>query len=99
MRGIRLQFLGLRTKDQSMVTARAMPRGINPKLTEEFLLSMTDVADASVFWLDGDLRASVTVIDDDLLGVADIQKLCMDELGLHQTPRSITLYRAKNRAA
>jgi len=38
-----------------------MPRGIDPKVTEVYLLHCLEVLDASVIWHDGALRAFVTV--------------------------------------
>lgn len=68
-----------------------MPRNIDPKLTEAYLLDMIGVVDASVWWHDGDLNAHVTVMDDQLFNSKDYQRCCMLDLGLHQTPRNITI--------
>ena len=74
-------------------------RGIDPKLTESFLLSQPDVVDASVWFLDGELQAHVTVLDQAEVSRRTLQAACMDELGLHQTPRDIMLIQARPRAA
>jgi hypothetical protein len=80
-----------------MVQVDVMPRGINPKITEQYLLSLNDVLDASVLWCEGDLHAYITVPEDEVMSRGDIQKSCMEELGLHQTPRQITFMRARTR--
>ena len=71
-----------------------MPKGINPKLTEQFLLSCPEVLDASVLWSDGALFAFVTVGEQEDITPIEIQGNCMDHIGLHQTPRVIKLMRA-----
>lgn len=74
-----------------------MPQGINPRVTEKFLLSMTEVLDAEVKWQDDQLHAYITVPDDLPVSRHALQSRCMDELGLHQTPRVITFMRARTR--
>ena len=78
---------------------RAAVRGIDPKVTESFLLSQPEVVDASVWFLDGDLQAHVTVLDEAAVTRRALQARCMEELGLHQTPREILLMAARLRAA
>lgn len=73
--------------------------GIDPKTTEMFLLSQPEVSDASVWLSDGDLHAHVTVMDEQLVSRRALQGRCMNELGLHQTPRNILLIQARARAA
>ena len=68
-----------------------MPRGVNPKLTERYLLGVDDVLDASVWWHGDGLRACVVVSDEQDLADKDLQSLCMSDLGLHQTPKAITM--------
>lgn len=74
-------------------------RGIDPKLTESFLLTQPDVLDASVWFSRGDLLAHVTVFDENDVNSRSLQALCLDELGVHQTPREIRLSQARPRAA
>lgn len=74
-------------------------RGIDPKVTESFLLSQPHVVDASVWFLDGQLQAHVTVHDEAHITRRGLQAACMDELGLHQTPRDILLIQARPKAA
>lgn len=80
-----------------------MPRGIDPKLTEAYLMHCHDVLDASVIWHQGELRAFVTIQDDDAVDDRLLQRRCLEDLGLHQTPRAITLIlahpRTRSRAA
>ena len=73
--------------------------GVDPALTERFLLSQPDVVNASVSFLDGELRAHVTVLDEAPTDGRRLQAACMDVLGLHQTPRNILLSHARPKAA
>lgn len=74
-----------------------MPRGIDPKLTESCLRDIENVIDASVWWSDGNLRACVAVLDADEVDSRELQNKCLMELGVHQTPRAITLMSIKPR--
>lgn len=74
-------------------------RGIDPKLTENFLLGQPEVLDASVWFSHGNLVAHVTVCDEVDITHRTLQEACMNELGLHQTPREIRLIFARLRAA
>ena len=82
-----------------MLGERLDVRGIDPKLTENFLLTQPDVLDASVWFSQGNLMAQVTVIDEVGLNARALQGACMEELGVHQTPRQIRLIAARPRAA
>lgn len=75
-----------------------LPKGIDPKLTEHFLLDTPGVADASVWWSEGDLFAYVRAYDG-ALSEADLRSRCLNDLGLHQTPNQITLDCVLDRAA
>lgn len=81
-----------------MVQAIPIPKGVDPKLTESYLLEIPEVLDASVWWSDGSLFAHVTTIDSGL-SERSIQRACLDELGPHQTPRQVTLIAARSFAA
>ncbi len=72
-----------------------MPRTVDPKITEQFLVGVSDVLDASVWWHEGDLRACVTVRDPDHISSRELQRECLENLGLHQTPREITMVQAR----
>lgn len=76
-----------------------MPRGIDPKLTESYLMNLIGVVDASVYWHDGDLNAYVTVLDDSPMTARDYQTCCIEDLGLHQTPKNIQIALRRLRAA
>jgi hypothetical protein len=73
--------------------------GIDLARTETFLRSIPDVLDASVWWGQGMLQAQVTLQDSNPLDQRHLQRLCMDTLGLHQTPREIRVVRCRPRVA
>lgn len=75
-----------------------LPRGINLRLTEEFLLSRPQVLEASVLWSDGKIHAFVTVSEDEQITTGELQYACMESIGLHQTPKTVKLMRAYNRS-
>jgi hypothetical protein len=81
-----------------MPQAIPIPKGVDPKLTEAYLLSMSHVLDASVWWTDGDLHAHVTAFDGSV-SEREIRFACIDDLGVHQTPGKITLVASRPRAA
>lgn len=82
-----------------MAHTMPMPRGVDPKLTESYLMNIIGVVDASVWWQDGEMNAYVTVLDESLFSARDFKNCCMEDLGLHQTPKNITLEQRKLRAA
>lgn len=82
-----------------MALEQGMPKGINVKLTERYLMGMADVLDASVWWSNGQLNAFVTVVDDSDLSRRNIQAACMNDLGVHQTPRTLELVMKRKLAA
>ena len=73
--------------------------GINPKLTETFLLMQPDVLDASVWITDGRMMAHVTVHDESSWSSGALRLACAEELGLHLTPSDIKFVYARKRAA
>lgn len=77
----------------------AVVTGIDPKVTENFLLSQPAVIDASVWYSRGRLHAEVAVTDDRPTNSMELQKLCAHFLGSLQAPREITLVRMRQRAA
>jgi hypothetical protein len=98
-------FFGQKPQDQQPIyrslkqmLAEPCIRGIDPKLTENFLLAQHGVLDASVWFEEGRMMAHVTIIEDTSSPKA-LQRACMEELGLHQTPRQILLLQSRNRAA
>lgn len=68
-----------------------IPKGVNPKLTEQFLMNLPDVVDASVWYSETGLMAHVTISGDPSLTSRKIQAQCLNELGVHQTPRELYL--------
>ena len=81
-----------------MAQAIPIPKGVDPKLTEAYLLEIPEVLDASVWWTQGTLFAHVTTFDEALSERA-IQRACLDDLGPQQTPRQVTLVAARSFAA
>ena len=71
----------------------------DPKRTEQFLLSLPGVLDASVWVRDEALKAHVTGDAFAELNDKELQTACLDALGLHQVPRQIVMLRAHPLAA
>lgn len=68
---------------------------MNPKRTEQFLMDQEHVQDASVWWDGQFLRAHVTVDEVSNWTVQDLQRECLQTLGVHQTPKSIHLLQVR----
>ena len=77
----------------------ALEIGVDPKLTEQFLLSQPEVFNASVWLSAGQMHAHVTVSDHADWTRSSIQLACMAELGADQTPREVTLVASRRLAA
>ena len=78
---------------------RMSPGSIDPKMTEEFLMTQDDVQDASVWLEHGQLHAHVTPapgssIDPQLLCTA-----CAAQIGAKQTPGEIMMIAPRVRTA
>ena len=69
--------------------------GVDPRLTEMLLQEQDGVLDASVWFHEGDLAAHVTVREDASWTVRDLQAICMETIGIHQTPRTVLLVSAR----
>ncbi len=82
-----------------MAVTMSLPKGINPKLTETYLMNLVGVVDASVWWEDGGLSAHVVVLDDAPFDQRTMKSCCMQDLGLHQTPKSLTIALRRLRVA
>lgn len=82
-----------------MAAPTLLQRNVDLKLTESYMMNLVGVVDASVFWHDGDICAHVEVLDNSFLTSRDVQMCVMQDLGLHQTPRHITLAKRMRRAA
>jgi len=87
------------TENQGVMRDSKVPKGIDAKLTERYLLGLSEVLDASVWWSEGELNAHVTVSDDSELDKRSLQAACLFDLGVHQTPRSVELVARRSRAA
>jgi len=74
-----------------MAATMYLPKGIIPKLTESYLMNLVGVVDASVWWEEGSLNAHVVVLDDAPFDAKSMRSCCMQDLGIHQTPRSLTI--------
>lgn len=72
---------------------------INPKVTENFLLTQPDVLDASVWIAGGRMHAHVTVHDESTWSTGALKLACAEELGIHLTPAEILFLYARKRAA
>ena len=65
---------------------------IDPKITEEFLLTQEDVLDASV-WIDREgLRAHVTPVPGASLNELLLRGVCAAHIGHEQTPSQILMF-------
>ena len=73
--------------------------GIDPLLTESFLLKQQDVLDAVVWVSEGKLLADVTVPIGSNCTSGILRLACAEELGLHQTPVQIRFKIAQRYAA
>lgn len=77
----------------------ALVTGIDPRLTEQFLLNQPSVINASVWYHRGGLHAEVAVVDDGQTTPERLMKQCSRALGLKQAPKEITLVAVRPRAA
>lgn len=68
---------------------------VDPKVTEQYLLTQPDVVDASVWFEQGEMHAHVTLLDSALVTARDLRILCACELGLHHTPRDFVCLSAR----
>jgi hypothetical protein len=73
--------------------------GINPKVTEQFLLRQPEVVAATVWYTRGCLNAAVTVLDGARTEARAMRALCRKFLGKNQAPAEITLTYARRLAA
>lgn len=73
--------------------------GINPVVTEQFLLRQPDVVDASVWYTRGCLKAAVTLLDGARTEARALRALCRKTLGKNQAPVEITFSYSRRLAA
>jgi hypothetical protein len=81
-------------ENSTFVVVRRVP-GVDPRRTEALLQGQEGVLDASVWVHDGDLAAHVTVRDDTDWTPRDLQAVCLENIGIHQTPRTVLMISAR----
>lgn len=69
--------------------------GVDPRRTEALLRAQEGVLDASVWFNEGDLAAHVTVRHDAGWTVRGLQAVCLETIGIHQTPRTVLMISAR----
>jgi hypothetical protein len=72
---------------------------VDPKKTEQFLLSQEDVVDASVWLESGELSAYVTITPDARVDSEMLRYACAAHIGENQAPQNVTLVCARRRVA
>lgn len=72
---------------------------VDPKVTEQYLLTQPDVLDASVWFEHGEMRAHVTLLDCAVVTARELRILCACELGLMHTPKEFVCLCARPKAA
>lgn len=77
----------------------AVVNGIDPEVTERFLLSQPNVVNASVWYHRGRLHAEVAVVPGESVTPERLRSRCSKELGPNQAPIDITLVMIRPRAA
>jgi len=77
----------------------ALTQGLDPKITENFLLSQPGVLDASVWFVEGQMHAHVTLSDMADWTPKALRLACACELGIQHTPREFVVLNARSRAA
>ncbi len=77
----------------------AVVNGIDPTVTEQFLLSQPSVVNASVWYHRGRLHAEVAIVPGEEVTPERLMKRCYSALGPNQAPMDITLVCVRPRAA
>ncbi len=77
----------------------AVVTGIDPSVTEKFLLSQPSVVDASVWYHRGKLHAKVAIVEDGQTTSERLMTQCNSALGPYHVPKDITLVAIRPRAA
>jgi hypothetical protein len=72
---------------------------VDPKRTEQFLLSQDDVVDASVWFDSGELNAYVTVSPESRVSPELLRGACAAHIGENHTPHHLTLVASRRRVA
>jgi hypothetical protein len=82
----------MRQTVNSRTTAIVDPRSaIQTHLTQAMLAAQEGISEASVWFDNDEMVAHVTVLEGSEWSPLDLQRLCAEQLGLHQTPRRIYL--------
>ncbi len=82
-----------------IVQPRFASRQVDPKVTEQYLLTQPDVVDASVWFEQGEMRAHVTLLDTSGWTPYELRLQCACELGIQHTPKHFVCLNARPRAA
>lgn len=82
-----------------LIVQSAVVNKVDPKVTEQFLLTQADVVDASVWFEQGELSAHVTLLDTASITPRELRLRCACDLGLHLTPRHFVCLTARPTAA
>lgn len=77
----------------------SVENGINPAITEQFLLRQPEIVEASVWYTRGCLKAAVTLIEGARMEARSLQNKCRKLLGKNQAPVEITFSYARRLAA
>jgi hypothetical protein len=72
---------------------------VDPKKTEQFLLSQEDVVDASVWLESGELSAYVTISPEARVDPEKLKFACAAHIGENHAPQNVTLVCARRRSA
>ena len=82
-----------------MFLDRVRSRAIDLKVTEDYLMSLPDVLDASAWWSDDGISAHVTVHDRCNSTPEVIQRACVETIGEDYSPQEVLFFRARRQAA
>lgn len=74
-----------------MATPLSLHKAVDTKLTENYLLNIIGVYDASVWQQGTEIHAHVVLLDQSSMTARDLQTLCLEDLGVHLTPHRITV--------
>ena len=87
------------TSKDALNYALILTQGVDLRRTENFLLSLDDVTNASV-WLDsGKLCAHVSMLKDANWTESALKRSCYESIGFTQTPHSILLLKQDYQSA
>lgn len=78
-----------------MFLDRVRSRAIDLKVTEDYLMSLPDVLDASAWWSESGIAAHVTVHDRCQTTPEVIQRACVEVIGEEHAPNEVVFFRAR----